>query len=94
MVNHSQVLSLQKGSLWELACEAKPADDFITSSLYLNGPDCFIYSEHISRADENKLMNRTVTADCRRIDILKVNIENFHLEDARAATGTDTTSDR
>jgi len=33
------------------------------SSLYLNCPACFIYSEHFSRADENKLMNRSVNAE-------------------------------
>lgn len=62
MVNHGQKLSLQEGSLREMASELKPADDFGYSFFLVNCPACFIYSERISLAVENKLINRPVNA--------------------------------
>lgn len=96
IVHHSQVLSPQEGSLWELACEVKPAGAFDYSFFLVFKLSCLLHLfwTHLQGSWEQTDEQVCECWDCRRIDILKVNIETFHPEDATAATDTDTTSDR
>ncbi|KAJ7424028.1 hypothetical protein BTVI_07935 [Pitangus sulphuratus] len=62
MVNYSKMLSVQEGSLREMASEVKSANDFAYNFFLVNCTACFIYSECISKAVENKLIDRPVNA--------------------------------
>lgn len=61
MVNPSKELSLQEGSLREMVSELKPAEDFWLQFLPCK-MSLFIYSDYISIAMENELVNRPVNA--------------------------------